>query len=56
MRSALGLDQALEELARINDPLVNDLISFIRKSQRGFCRDAREEKGRKTGLPGPRWF
>jgi len=41
MRSGLGLDQGLDQLAKIDDPLVDELIGFIRKSQRGFCRDAR---------------
>ncbi|HWX40795.1 MAG TPA: acyl-ACP--UDP-N-acetylglucosamine O-acyltransferase [Blastocatellia bacterium] len=42
MRSGLGLDQALEQLGKTGDPLVDCLVEFIRKSERGLCREDRK--------------
>jgi UDP-N-acetylglucosamine acyltransferase len=42
MRSGLGLDKALEQLRKIDDPLVDHLVEFIRKSERGFCKEERK--------------
>jgi UDP-N-acetylglucosamine acyltransferase len=39
LRSGLSLDEALGCLARVEDQLVNELTSFVRASQRGFCRE-----------------
>ena len=42
MRSGLGLDEALKQFIKIDDRLVDYLVEFIRKSERGFCREARK--------------
>jgi len=43
-RSAAPLENALQELQRLNDPNVDHLIKFIRGSRRGFTRDDRTTK------------
>ena len=40
-RSALPLPEALDEMARLQDPNVDHLINFIRSSPRGFTRSRR---------------
>lgn len=40
-RRALKLEDALAEMAQLNDPNVEHLINFIRASERGFARAAR---------------
>jgi UDP-N-acetylglucosamine acyltransferase len=32
------LEESLESLARLRDPLVDEVIAFVRSSSRGFCR------------------
>jgi UDP-N-acetylglucosamine acyltransferase len=39
LRSGIGLDEAINALHEFEDPLVNYLVSFIRSSERGFCRE-----------------
>lgn len=39
LRSGLALEEALAHLADLRDPLVDHLIGFIRKSERGFCHE-----------------
>lgn len=39
LRSGLSLDAALERLADLDDPLVRNLIAFVRSSTRGFARE-----------------
>lgn len=39
LRSGFGLDVALSRMADLDDKLVNELISFVRGSVRGFCRE-----------------
>lgn len=41
LRSGLSLEDALAELERIDDPLVVQLIDFVRSSKRGFCHEAK---------------
>ena len=41
LRSGLLLKAALEEMAALQDPLVDEMIAFIRGSKRGFHRAAR---------------
>lgn len=40
LRSGLPLEAALDRMADIGDPLVNELIDFVRSSTRGFCHEA----------------
>jgi len=44
LRSGLPLATALEEMARLSDPLVDEMITFIRGSKRGFHRAGRRAK------------
>ncbi|HET9532597.1 MAG TPA: acyl-ACP--UDP-N-acetylglucosamine O-acyltransferase, partial [Blastocatellia bacterium] len=37
LRSGLRLEDALSEMAGIEDPQVDHLVSFIKRSKRGFC-------------------
>jgi UDP-N-acetylglucosamine acyltransferase len=37
LRSGLTLDQAIDELGQLGGPAVDHLISFVKKSKRGFC-------------------
>jgi UDP-N-acetylglucosamine acyltransferase len=37
LRSGLSLESALERLTELDDPLVYELIDFVRASTRGFC-------------------
>jgi UDP-N-acetylglucosamine acyltransferase len=39
LRSALSLEDALERIGDVSDPLVTQMIDFIRKSNRGFCHE-----------------
>jgi len=41
LRSGLSLEDAIAELERIDDPLVVQLIGFVRSSTRGFCHEAK---------------
>jgi UDP-N-acetylglucosamine acyltransferase len=43
-RSSLSTSDALNELLRLQDPNVEQLIRFIRESERGFTRAAKEGK------------
>jgi UDP-N-acetylglucosamine acyltransferase len=44
LRSALPLADALSRMAVIADPLVDELIAFVRSSKRGFARAERAEQ------------
>ena len=47
LRSALPLEDALQRLAGLSDPLVDHLIAFVRSSARGFCHeDKKEHRGK----------
>lgn len=37
LHSGLGLEAALERLAQIRDPLVDEMVGFVRASKRGFA-------------------
>ncbi len=37
LRSGLGRDQALERMAALSDPLVDEMVEFVRASTRGFA-------------------
>ncbi|HXG94433.1 MAG TPA: acyl-ACP--UDP-N-acetylglucosamine O-acyltransferase [Blastocatellia bacterium] len=39
LRSGLALEGALSRLSELDDPLVNHLIDFVRRSERGFCHE-----------------
>ncbi|HJQ24439.1 MAG TPA: acyl-ACP--UDP-N-acetylglucosamine O-acyltransferase [Blastocatellia bacterium] len=39
LRASLPLDQALQQLAELNDTKVNEMIEFVRGSTRGFCHE-----------------
>jgi UDP-N-acetylglucosamine acyltransferase len=39
LRSGLSLDDALESISNLTDPLVSQMIDFIRNSSRGFCHE-----------------
>jgi UDP-N-acetylglucosamine acyltransferase len=43
-RSNLALEDALREMAELNDSNVDHLINFIRGSERGFSRTRRVER------------
>ena len=43
LRSALPLETALERMAGVGDPLVDEMIAFVRGSRRGFAHAGREE-------------
>jgi UDP-N-acetylglucosamine acyltransferase len=43
LRSSLPLQTALERMAAVADPLVDELASFARESKRGFCSAGRGE-------------
>jgi UDP-N-acetylglucosamine acyltransferase len=43
LRSGLPLENAVERLADLGDPLVDHLISFIGSSTRGFCHESHKE-------------
>jgi UDP-N-acetylglucosamine acyltransferase len=47
------LEASLERMSRLRDPLVDELITFVRSSTRGFCRARRPVKGRTTGADDP---
>jgi len=42
-------EESLEKMAHLHDPLVDELIAFIRSSTRGFCRVRRRIEQRTTG-------
>ena len=44
LRSGLPLATALEEMAGLSDPLVDEMIAFVRGSKRGFHRAGRRSK------------
>lgn len=47
LRSALPLEDALQHLAHLSDPLVDHLIAFVGGSARGFCHeDNKEHRGK----------
>ena len=39
LRAGLPLDEALRQMAELNDANVNELIEFVRGSKRGFCHE-----------------
>ena len=39
LRAGLPLDEALRQLAELNDANVNEMIEFVRGSKRGFCHE-----------------
>jgi UDP-N-acetylglucosamine acyltransferase len=39
LRSGFSLESALARLSELDDPLIADLIDFVRASTRGFCRE-----------------
>src|SRR5262249_18082954 len=41
LRSGLSLEEGLAGLQRIDDPLVTQLIDFVRSSKRGFCHEGK---------------
>jgi acyl-[acyl carrier protein]--UDP-N-acetylglucosamine O-acyltransferase len=41
LRAALRLPDALERMAAVQDPLVDEVIAFVRTSKRGFAHRAR---------------
>ena len=41
LRSGLSLEESVVGLERIDDPLVTQLIDFVRSSKRGFCHEAK---------------
>ena len=43
LRSALPVDGALERMAAIGEPLVDEMVSFVRGSRRGFAHAARTD-------------
>lgn len=45
LRSALPLETALERLTAIEEPLVDELVAFVRRSKRGFHRADRADEG-----------
>jgi UDP-N-acetylglucosamine acyltransferase len=42
LRSGLPLESALARLTELDNPLVNELIDFVRASTRGFCHEGKE--------------
>ena len=44
LRSALPLETALERLTSIEEPLVDELVAFVRRSRRGFHRAGRADE------------
>lgn len=49
LRSGLSLEDALDNLEHLEDPLVTHLIDFVRKSTRGFCHEESKRNERKLG-------
>jgi UDP-N-acetylglucosamine acyltransferase len=47
LRSGLDLESALTRLEEIEDPMVGELIAFVRSSKRSFCRE--DKPGRVRG-------
>jgi hypothetical protein len=43
LRSSLNLETALERMAALGDPLVDEMIAFVRGSKRGFHRAGRAD-------------
>jgi UDP-N-acetylglucosamine acyltransferase len=43
VRSGLRLEPALERMAALQDPLVDEMVAFVRGSKRGFAHAGREE-------------
>ena len=43
LRSGLSLEAALERMTAVGDPLVEEMIAFVRGSRRGFAHAGREE-------------
>lgn len=39
LRSGTSLEEALTALAKLDNPLSSEMVSFIEKSTRGFCRE-----------------
>jgi UDP-N-acetylglucosamine acyltransferase len=48
----LVLEESLEAMSRLGDPLVDELVAFVRSSTRGFCRPRRASSRRMTGTGG----
>jgi UDP-N-acetylglucosamine acyltransferase len=44
LRSGLPVEAALDRMADIGDPLVDELINFVRASKRGFCKEVKRQK------------
>jgi len=42
LRSGLRLEAALEAMAALRDPLVDEMIAFVRTSKRGFAHASRD--------------
>lgn len=46
LRNGLPLDSALARLAELENPLVDELIAFVRSSTRGFCHEEKPRRAR----------
>ncbi|HXU36830.1 MAG TPA: acyl-ACP--UDP-N-acetylglucosamine O-acyltransferase [Blastocatellia bacterium] len=46
LRSGLALESALTRLEGLDDPLVLELIDFVRASTRGFCHEGKAQRAR----------
>jgi UDP-N-acetylglucosamine acyltransferase len=46
LRSGLPLESALARLTELDNPLVNELIDFVRASTRGFCHEGKEGRAK----------
>jgi UDP-N-acetylglucosamine acyltransferase len=53
-RRGLILEESLEAMSRLRDPLVDELIAFVRSSTRGFCRPRRCTSWPMTGTASAR--
>jgi hypothetical protein len=45
LRSDLHLEPALEKLVALQDPLVDEMVAFVRGSKRGFAHAVRGADG-----------
>jgi UDP-N-acetylglucosamine acyltransferase len=46
LRSGLPLESALARLTQLDDPLVYELIDFVRGSTRGFCHEGKAQRAK----------
>jgi hypothetical protein len=53
-RRGLILEESLPAMSRLRDPLVDELIAFVRSSTRGFCRPRRSTSWPRTGTASAR--